>query len=208
MPSDVDRAVVLHLGVLDMEFLSRFGPSFMRAYYRAWIATPGAMSFAALDDAGQLIGVLLGATDPATHVRAMVRDHGVRLAGSIAIAAARRPRLAKDLIATRAGRYVRGVTRLVLSRFHRPAPAGADALRVGEVTHVLVDPSTQGRGVGRALIEAGVIAARAAGVDELVLVTPPDLAARHFYDSLGWRAEGSMTSRSGETFLRYRLALR
>ena len=83
--SDVDAAVSLHLAVLDMEFLSRFGPSFMRAYYRAWTTTPGSMSFVALDDTGRVIGVLLGATDPATHVRAMVREHGVTLARSIVV---------------------------------------------------------------------------------------------------------------------------
>ncbi len=206
--ADVEAAVKLHLVVLDMEFLSRFGPSFMRTYYRAWTSTPGSMSFAALDDAGALIGVLLGATDPATHVRAMVREHGVALARAIVIAAAVRPRLAKDLVVTRAGRYARGVGRLILARF-RPTPVpSADAPRVGEVTHVLVDPTAQGGGVGRTLIDAAITFAREAGDDELVLVTPPDLAARHFYEALGWRSDGSMTSRSGEPFLRYRYSLR
>ena len=206
--ADVPAAVRLHLAVLDMEFLSRFGPSFMRAYYRAWTTTPGSMSFVAIDDAGTLIGVLLGATDPAIHVRAMVRDHGVALARAIAAAAAVRPRLAKDLVVTRAGRYARGVTRLVLARVRPRAAPPSDAPRVGEVTHVLVDPAVQGGGVGRQLIDAAIVAGRAAGDDELVLVTPPDLAARHFYEALGWQSDGEMTSRSGEAFLRYRFPLR
>ncbi len=207
--SDVDTAVSLHLVVLDMEFLSRFGPSFMRAYYRAWTTTPGSMSFVALDDTGALIGVLLGATDPATHVRAMVREHGVALARSIAVAALSRPKLAKDLVATRAGRYARGVARLIMARL-RPTVSDqvAGSPRVGEVTHVLVDPAAQGRGVGRLLIDAAIASAREAGDDELVLVTPPDLAARHFYEALGWQPDGAMTSRSGEAFLRYRYSLR
>ncbi len=208
-PADIKAAVKLHLAVLDMEFLSRFGPSFMRAYYRAWTTTPGSMSFVAVDDTGRVIGVLLGATDPATHVRAMVRDHGVALARSIAVAAAVRPRLARDLVVTRAGRYARGVARLILARFRRTAvapPAGSP--RVGEVTHVLVDPAAQGGGVGRRLIDAAIATARAASDDELVLVTPPDLAARHFYEALGWRSDGEMTSRSGEAFLRFRYPLR
>ena len=207
--SDVDAAVTLHLVVLDMEFLSRFGPSFMRTYYRAWTTTPGSMSFVALDDTGAVIGVLLGATDPATHVRAMVREHGVALARAIVIAAATRPRLAKDLVVTRAGRYVRGVGRLLLARFRPTAgEPSADAPRIGEVTHVLVDPAAQGGGVGRTLIDAAIAFGREAGDDELVLVTPPDLAARHFYEALGWRSDGAMTSRSGEPFLRYRYSLR
>lgn len=204
----MDGAVALHLTVLDMEFLSRFGPSFMRTYYRAWIAAPGSMSFTAVDDAGALVGVLLGATDPATHVRSMVRDHGLALVTAMIKAAALRPRLAKDLVVTRGGRYVRGVTRLLARRIRRSTPTTLpDQPKVGEVTHVLVDPSRQGGGIGRLLIEAAVTTARDHGNDELVLVTPPDLAARHFYDALGWTADGSMTSRSGEPFLRYRFVL-
>jgi hypothetical protein len=42
----------------------------------------------------------------------------------------------------------------------------------------------------------------------MVLVTPPDLAARGFYEHLGWIADGEMTSKSGEPFVRYRFALR
>jgi hypothetical protein len=46
-----------------------------------------------------------------------------------------------------------------------------------------------------------------AGLNELVLVTPPDLAARTFYEHLGWRYAGKLTSRSDEDFVRYRLPL-
>jgi hypothetical protein len=50
--------------------------------------------------------------------------------------------------------------------------------------------------------------ARAGGRDDMVLVTPPELAARGFYERLGWIADGEMTSKSGEPFVRYRFALR
>ncbi len=194
-----------------MEFLARFGPSFMRTYYRAWVTTTGSMSFAAVDEAGDVVGVLLGATDPATHVRSMVREHGFALVRAMVFSAALRPRLAKDLVVTRGGRYVRGVARLVAGRLggatstSTPPP---DRPKVGEVTHVLVDPSRQGGGIGRLLVDAAIMTARDHGNDELVLVTPPDLAARHFYEALGWAADGSIVSRSGESFLRYRFALR
>lgn len=66
---------------------------------------------------------------------------------------------------------------------------------------------SQGLGIGRVLVEAAIETARAAGVDGLVLVTPPDFAARDFYEHLGWSADGEMCSRSGEIFIRYRLSL-
>lgn len=206
---DLDAAVELHLEVLDMEFLSRFGPGFMRAYYHAWIDSSGSIGLAAIDDHGVLTGVLLGATDPANHVRIMVRRHGVALGTKLVAYALAHPPLAKDLIVTRGWRYTRGIARLVKSRLTKRSTSGAVAAGpvVGEITHVLVRPSAQGQGVGRALVEESVRVARAAGVQELELVTPPDMAAQHFYERLGWRASGAIQSRSGESFLRYRFTV-
>ncbi len=208
--ADLAEASALHREILDMEFLVRCGPRFMRAYYRAWVEAPGAISLVARDEDGELLGVVLGATDPATHVRAMVRHHGAGLAARLALYTAGHPALARELLVTRARRYVGGLARLVASRLVR-APAssrGPAGPRVGEITHVLVRAERQGAGVGRALLDAAVATGRAAGLDELVLVTPPDLAAGGFYRHLGWRADGEMTSRSGEPFVRYRYLLR
>ncbi len=199
---DIDAVVALHLEVLDMEFLSRFGPRFLRAYYRAWITTPGAVALVALED-GVVVGGLLGASDPTRHVRAMVSDHGFTLALHQAGAALRDPRLARDLVVTRAARYARGLTRLITSRWRRPASAVAGGPVIGEITHVLVARRAQGHGAGRALVEAALEEIRATGVRSVELVTPPDLAARHFYERLGWRLTGEMASRSGEPFLRF-----
>jgi GNAT superfamily N-acetyltransferase len=168
---------------------------------------PESISLVAVDEGGVVLGVLLGATHPANHVRAMVRRSGLRLAARLAVSAMLQPRLAKDLIITRGRRYARGVTRLLIVRvFPRrvTSPQGADT-EVGEITHVFVRPQEQGRGIGRALLDAAVQQARSAGVRELVLVTPPDLAARNFYERLGWHPEGLMRSRSDESFLRFRL---
>ncbi len=201
---DIDAVVALHRDVLDMEFLSRFGPRFLRVYYRAWMTTPGAVALVALDDnVDVVVGGLLGASDPARHVRAMVRDHGLTLALHQVAAALVDPRLARDLVATRAARYARGLVRLVASRWRAPASVGPSGPVIGEITHVLVARRTQGRGVGRALVEAALGEIRAAGVRTVELVTPPDLAARHFYERLGWRLAGEMASRSGEPFLRF-----
>ena len=202
---DIAAAASLHRQILDMEFLSRFGPSFMRTYYCAWLGAPDAIALVALGPREAVVGVLLGATNPANHVRAMVRRDGVRIGVALATYALVHPRLARDLVVTRGWRYVRGVTRMVMARLRPRTTALSDVgPAVGEITHVLVDPEMQGRGVGRALLEAAIGAARTARVAQLVLVTPPDLAARHFYERLGWRSEGTMQSRSSEEFLRFR----
>ncbi len=209
--TDVAVAAALHARVLDMEFLVRYGPAFMRAYYRAWIEAPDAISLAAVDEQGELVGTLLGATDTTSHMNAMVRRSGWRLASRLALYAAGHPALAKDLIITRGRRYLRGVARLVTSRRHGAATGGSTVdrgPRVGEITHVLVRPERQGLGAGRVLVLAALEQGREAQLDEMVLVTPPDQDARGFYERLGWIADGDVTSRSGEDFVRYRYLLR
>ena len=209
---DVPRAVVLHQQTLGMEFISRCGAPFLRRYYVAWLQSPGGISVACVDDDDRVVGVLLGAVDPAGHIRTMVRRHGLGLAAHMAVAAVRWPALGKEVVVTRARRYAVGIWRLATTRGRRTQAAaagpGPDDERVGEITHLVVDPSWQGKGLGRALVDTAVERARAADLDAIVLVTPPDLAARQFYARLGWEEGAAMTSRSGEPFVRYRYPLR
>jgi ribosomal protein S18 acetylase RimI-like enzyme len=213
-----------------MEFLARCGDHFLRCYHRAWIGSDDGIALACEDEKGEIVGVLLGALRPSTHFRKMVRTHGVELAFWLFVRAATRPRFARELFATRLLRYVRGITRMVLhglGRFARgahrrrsssvasgsssPEPTAtepAPPLRLGEVTHIMVRHDAQGKGVGRALVETAERAAQQSGLDELVLVTPPDLAAVRFYEHLGWQCTGELKSRSGEDFIGYRLQLR
>jgi ribosomal protein S18 acetylase RimI-like enzyme len=56
-----------------------------------------------------------------------------------------------------------------------------------------VAPEAQGRGVGRALVEACVARARAAGKRRLVLLTLPTMTAAHsLYASMGFTRESAM----------------
>ena len=207
--SDVREAAALHRQILDMEFLSHCGDRFMRAYYRAWIDSPGSLAEVAVDEGGGIVGVLLGATDPARHFRAMVRGHGVRIASWLGLYALLHPTFAKDLVVTRGRRYVRGLFRLAATRTssRTPAPSSPESRRTGEITHVFVRPECHGQGIGRDLVDAALRESRRSGVQVMTLVTPPDLAARRFYERMGWSNDGQLTSRSGESFLRFSLNL-
>ncbi len=225
-PSDVDVTSRLHEDVLSMEFLATCGRGFLRRYHRAWIETDHAIALGALDDAGHLVGVLLGTVYPSEHFRTMVRRHGIALGAHLVLQALRRPRFARTLVATRAKRYVRGLWRIarssIASRLRHPRASSTRSARgatppaeraagagghLGEVTHLMVSPDAQGHGAGRALLREAQRIAAAAGVEELVVVTPPDLAAVSFYEHLGWIRSGELMSRSGEPFVRFRFPL-
>lgn len=208
--SDVGSSSQIHMEVLHMEFLARCGRRFICHYHRAWVASPHGLALACVDGDGRLLGVVLAALDPPMHFRSMVRHHGPQLASSLLGHAVAHPSFGKALIATRAARYSRGLARMIVAQLHpaqRAAAATEARSRVGEVTHVMVSEQAQGRGVGRALLVEVRRQAARAGLSELVLVTPPGLDATGFYEHMGWERNGQLTSRSGETFLAYRLAL-
>jgi len=215
--SECERSALIHHATLGMEFLARFGPGFLAAYHRAWVRSPFGLALAARDHQGRLVGVMLGSLDPGSHYKAMLAQSGPLLAVRMVASAATRPRLAYQLVVTRSGRYARALLRHLEARFtverqenedsRDAATAGSDSTtkswKVGEITHLMVDPALQRFGAGRALVDRTVELARSAGLDKLVLVTPPDMAARRFYEALGWIAGEDVTSRSGEKFVSY-----
>ena len=62
----------------------------------------------------------------------------------------------------------------------------------GEIYAIYVDPPTQGRGLGRALLEAAEGDLRTAGFEPLVLwALAANATGRGFYEACGWQVDGS-----------------
>jgi ribosomal protein S18 acetylase RimI-like enzyme len=67
------------------------------------------------------------------------------------------------------------------------------AQHVLEVKGLAVDPARQGEGVGAALLDAGIATARERGARRLLLrVLSVNAAARHLYESRGFKVEGTV----------------
>ncbi|MDA8044158.1 MAG: GNAT family N-acetyltransferase [Actinomycetota bacterium] len=201
-PENTHRSSLVHSEVLGVEFLARFGTRFLRAYHRAWLDSPWGLALAASDSQHEMVGVVLASLDPAQHYRWMLTHSGPRLAAHMVAGTTLKPALARDLLVTRGPRYARAVWRQ-LTAGKVPAPAVQDGPPVAEVTHLMVSGRAQGAGTGKALLGEVEKRAAAAGLHQLVLVTPPDLASRHFYEHLGWSPSGIVISRSGEEFIRF-----
>jgi GNAT superfamily N-acetyltransferase len=203
---DTRASAQLHEEVLGAEFVGRAGPRFLRLYHLAWCRSPGGLALGATNSRGELVGVLLGSLDPAAHYRYMTKRYGAALAACLLGHAALHPGFARELLATRVLRYLRGAARLVARR--RGPARGAFGVKEGEITHLMVAPASRGAGAGRALVQEALHAAQASGLDQLVLVTFPEPSSSGFYLHLGWLPYGEVTSRSGERFARYRWPLR
>ncbi len=218
---DIPRAVDLHMEILDEEFLVRCGGRFLERYYRAWMKSPYGVATGVFEDQS-LSGLLLGSLDPSSHYKSMLSTDGTSLALSLVGQSLRDAQLRDLIIKTRAKRYARALLRVAkrsitskLRQFGRTSNSGSfleDSTRStsptqAEITHLLIAGPLQGKGLGKLLVNDMIDRSKMAKRDTLVLVTPPDSQARHFYEHLGFTQESQLTNSSGETFIRYILNL-
>ncbi|MCX6465215.1 MAG: GNAT family N-acetyltransferase [Pseudonocardiales bacterium] len=73
--------------------------------------------------------------------------------------------------------------------FLRPGAAPRFVHR-GEVVRLMVHPAAQGRGLGRALLDAAVAHARLLGLEQLLLSARGGTTLPAFYAGLGWTEVG------------------
>jgi ribosomal protein S18 acetylase RimI-like enzyme len=67
-----------------------------------------------------------------------------------------------------------------------------DEMGLGEIYAIYVDPQVQGRGIGRALMDAGVRGLTTRGFTEGILwVFEANSPARGFYERMGWAPDGA-----------------
>ena len=197
-------AAELHHAALPHGFFAQLGTRFLRGYYRVFVASPYAIALVA-DSDEQPLGMVVGAAQPAAHMRWVLRHQGWRLAALGAAALAGRPLLAARFVRTRVARYARAWVR---ARRGAEAPQPADARATAFLSHVAVLDGARGTGVGSALVAAFAERARADGAERVTLTTldGPDGAAA-FYRREGWSPAGTTTGADGQRSLAFSLEL-
>jgi len=236
----------LHASTMPEVFLTHLGPRFLRRYHEAFMHSPHALALVAVETSGsapkaggrasdaagkerygeEVRGFLLAAIDPPSHYRYMLRRHGLGLASAALLHASFHPKVALELVRTRARRYARGLLRILWQRARSlwrrsassavPSPVAQPVaaahpeppIRVSELVDVAVDPRSRGVGFGAALVASCIEAAAKAGSRYVELVTPRgEAGAGGFYESLGWSFVRYIESQSKERFALYRFDL-
>jgi len=208
--TDLRQTSELHRRYLSSGIFPRMGLRFLSRYHETFVASPGGVALSARHD-GEFVGFLLGTVDNAAHYRWVVNERGMVLARSGVAALLLRPHVAWSFATTRLGRYLRGLRRLSRpDRMHEPrsvegGPGGGPQLAI--LTHVATADGARQRGVGRQLVEAFLVRARACGAEEARLITASDGPAVAFYAGLGWESVADRHARDGGEVREYRMVL-
>ncbi len=131
---DAGSAAVLHASQISEGFLSFLGPHFLEHLYRRIALSDQSFLLVAQSEAGPA-GFIAGSTDVSGLYRSFLWHDGVKAALGAA------------------GRLVAGWRRVIETLRHGSA-GGTGVGRGAELLAVAVDPSCQGRGVGRQLVGA------------------------------------------------------
>lgn len=205
--SDVGPTARLHLKALPGGFFVSLGPRFLRAYHRTFLTSPAGIALLA-ECGGATVGFVVGTVDEATHYRHVLRRDrwalGIRGLASLIS----QPSLGYRFVRTRLLRYLRG-----LARLSRPSPVpSAEVVHLptaGVLSHMAVDASRRGEGIGRDLLAAFAETAKAQGARTVRLSTASDNeVARRFYERAGWREVDERPDVDGRLWTHYSQDLR
>ena len=190
---DLPFCASLHAQALSHGFFVGLGPTFLRAYYESFLASPHAR-FQVATVKGHPAGMLVGIVRPRAHLRWLLRRRGVILGLLACGAMFTRPLVTLRFLRTRVRRYRQTWRR------HRGGgdSDGSEATTEAVLSHVAVLPGARGAGIGQRLMESFLADAEREGCVRVVLTTlAGEGGARGFYLANGWRDAGRRSSTDG-----------
>lgn len=177
VPPDVGAVVAVHAAAFPDFFLTRLGPAFLRAYYRAVLECDAGWLLIANRD-GQTIGFVAGFADP-DRFYAGLKRRPWRFAVPLALGLLQRPWLIARIVTRVAAVVRRG----------RPSPSARPGAASCEMSSLAVHPTAQQQGIGGMLVAAFIESAR--GVDAACIRLTTDArdndAVNAFYARSGFR---------------------
>ena len=199
---DLERTAGIHAAVLPDGFFVALGPRFLRSYHRTFLTSPAGVGILA-ERAGDTVGFLFGAIDEEAHYHHVARRDRLRLGASGVLALGTRPLVAWQFASTRAHRYARGLRRLARRTVGRQ-PEAPRRTACGVLSHMAVEPSSRGAGVGSAMLRAFEEIGRANGTSTIRLSTAAgNEPAQRFYEQAGWQPSGERFDLDGHRWVGY-----
>jgi len=184
----VEQVAALHEACFPGYYLTRLGPSFLRAMYGWYVDSPQAIAHVALDADGRVVGFVAGTTRAEAYHRSLFRRRGGAMLAELAARLIRSPaetlRLAwerKDLLPQALSSILARGSSGPVESAPGPGKGAASLVSVG------VEPSQRRSGIGRRLSELFMREAGQRGCQVVTLSVRGDNAgARLFYESMEW----------------------
>ncbi|WP_193614578.1 GNAT family N-acetyltransferase [Nocardioides lijunqiniae] len=178
---DVREAAALHRTAFPSFFLSSLGEPFLREFYRAFLEPQG-IALVARSEAGHLVGVAVGHTQPAGFFRRLLIRRWYAFALASLRLVLRRPSVVPRLL--RAVTY-RGQTPL--------------EVRGALLSSICVADEARGTGAAKRLLEAWTASVVETGVSEAYLTTDSEDNDRvnAFYRGANWALDGTFETPEG-----------
>ena len=187
IPADILRIVKVHIASFPGFFLTFLGPRFLRLLYTALMERDGGVLLVAKKDA-QVAGFVGGVLKQQGFYSQLVKQHKWRFGISCFAAIAKRPRIVPRLF--------RALRR---SSEAKQSAAQACLMSIG------VDPTIQGKGIGRALVTAFCEELRKKGCPSVCLTTDKvdNEKTNCFYQGLGFSIAREYTTPEGREMYEY-----
>jgi ribosomal protein S18 acetylase RimI-like enzyme len=211
VPTDVPTVAALHDRTFTDSLLRHLGPPYLRALYRAYLATPRYATLVYAPAAGVQGWVVVDLMPTRADAGRLARRHLVPLAGAALGALLARPWRLPPL--------ARGALAMALHRWHsccatdvpRAARPAGTAVRPSDaiIRYIAVAETARQRGVGQALLRAAeAVACRAGQTRMLVTTTVDNTPAIRLYERLGYRACRVWPGYDGRRFVQFARELR
>lgn len=185
---DAGALAVLHQDAFPDFFLSSLGTAFLKQFYLGFADDDAAISTVAVNDAGEIVGSIVGTTEPSGFFSRLLKRRIIQFGLLSARESLRRPRIIPRLL------------RAVAYRGDAGSPIDGALL-----SSICVRSDQQGKGTGKQMIHAWTAAASATGASTAFLTTDADAneAVNTFYQRLGWVLEDTYETPEGRRMNRY-----
>ena len=190
-PAHLPSLARVHLDTFEGYFLTRMGERFLREYYRCYLFSEHGIGFVALpaDAESDVVGFVTGADDSAAFYDQAFRRRFWALAIAAAMRCLRVPRVIPEVWARRSKALRRDESRG--SENHRSHPAQGLDLPSASLISIGVDAHHRRQGIAKRLVSTFVQDLRNRDVSAVTLsVFQSNMAARAFYEDMGWQLVG------------------
>jgi GNAT superfamily N-acetyltransferase len=187
----IDHVMRIHLRAFPDFFLTLLGPRFLREFYRAFLNDETSIAFAAEDESGNVVGVVVGTGQPVGFFRRLL----IRRWWAFGLASLA-PILKNPSIGKR-------IFRALAYRGDPPSRPGYALL-----SSIAVAPDTQGIGLGKALLDVWIKEAKKRSCRGAYLTTDAlhNDTVNSFYRNAGWRLESFFLTAEGRKMNRYAIS--